>query len=297
MILLDGKKAFDFFIEKIQYETDLIKKNINESPCLCTILVGNNYSSKLYVNKKNSICSKIGFKTHFIHYNNDISEKLLINTIKKINLNKNIDGILVQMPLPNSINTNNIILSIDPNKDVDGFHPENLGKMALGIESYISATPKGILLLLEYFNITIKNKHCVIIGRSNIVGKPLSMLLSSNNDNFGNATVTLVHSYTQNIETYTRIADVIIIAVGIPYFLKANMIKKNAIIIDVGINKIFCKKTNTYKVIGDVDFNDVKEKSSYISPVPGGVGPMTIIGLLYNTLISFKKKIKYGKTL
>ncbi len=291
MNLLNGQIVFDFFIKKIKIESNYIIKKIKRKPCLATILVGNDYSSNIYIKKKISICKMIGFIPKLIKCEKIIKEKDLISIIKNLNLDSNIDGILVQLPLPQHINTNNIILSIDPIKDIDGFHPQNIGKMILGMPScIIPATPHGILLLLQYYKISLYSKYCVVVGRSNIVGRPISILLSSNS-NIGNATVTIVHNNTYNIKQYTKFADAIVVAVGKPYFITADMIKHNAIIIDVGINRIFCNKINKYKVVGDVKFDEVSKKASYITPVPGGIGPMTIIGLLKNTLLLIKQKI------
>ncbi|WP_185864625.1 bifunctional 5,10-methylenetetrahydrofolate dehydrogenase/5,10-methenyltetrahydrofolate cyclohydrolase [Blattabacterium cuenoti] len=280
--LLDGNQLALKIREEISKEIE--EKIINKKrriPHLGIILMGNNDSSITYVNSKIKECKKTGIKSTLIHLSSSISENILLKEIKKMNLNPLIDGFIVQLPLGKHINQEKIILSIDPKKDVDGFHPENFGKMALGMKSFFPATALGIITMLERNKIDISGKHSVIIGRSRIVGTPISILMSRKAYP-GNSTVTITHSKTPNIESFTKQADIIIVAIGIPKFIKSNMIKKGSIIIDVGINNI--KNNNKNILIGDVDFHNVYEKVSYITPVPGGVGPMTRIMLLKNTL-------------
>nr|MBA3675266.1 bifunctional 5,10-methylenetetrahydrofolate dehydrogenase/5,10-methenyltetrahydrofolate cyclohydrolase [Chitinophagaceae bacterium] len=247
------------------------------------VLVGNNGASETYVASKVKSCEEIGFKSTLIHLPNNVSEAELLELIHKLNYDNDVDGILVQLPLPKNISEDKIINLINPAKDVDGFHPVNVGKMVQGSETFISATPYGIILLLQHYNVETKGKHTVVIGRSNIVGRPVSILLSRN-DNPGNCTVTLCHSHTKNLKEICLQADIIIAALGRPGFLKADMVKQNAVVIDVGITRIenAAKKTG-YAIKGDVDFENVAPKCSYITPVPGGVGPMTIAALLMNT--------------
>ncbi len=278
--LLDGNllaKEIKNEICKI-IEKKILKKN-KRIPHLGIILTGNNSSSITYVNNKIKDCKNIGIKSSLIHLPINTSEKELLEKIKGMNKNPYIDGFIVQLPIEKHLNQDKIILSINPKKDVDGFHPENFGKMALEMKAFFPATALGILTLLEKYNIQISGKYTVIIGRSRIVGRPISILMSRKN-NPGNSTVTLTHSQTPNIEFYTKQADIIIVAVGIPGFLKGKMIKKGAIIIDVGIH------THDKKILGDVDFYSVYGKASYLTPVPGGIGPMTRVMLLKNTLIA-----------
>ncbi|WP_185849400.1 bifunctional 5,10-methylenetetrahydrofolate dehydrogenase/5,10-methenyltetrahydrofolate cyclohydrolase [Blattabacterium cuenoti] len=259
-------------------EKEILNKD-KRIPHLGIILTGNNSSSITYVNNKIKECKNIGIKYSLIHLPINSLENELLEEIKKMNKNPHIDGFIVQFPLEKNINQDKIILSINPKKDVDGFHPENFGKMALDIKTFFPATALGILTLLERYKIKISGKYTVIIGRSRIVGRPISILMSRKS-NFGNSTVTLTHSKTPNIEYYTKQADIIIVAVGIPGFLKGEMIKKGAIVIDVGIH------SNEKKILGDVDFYSVYGKASYLTPVPGGVGPMTRVMLLKNTLMA-----------
>ncbi|WP_185866184.1 bifunctional 5,10-methylenetetrahydrofolate dehydrogenase/5,10-methenyltetrahydrofolate cyclohydrolase [Blattabacterium cuenoti] len=280
--LLNGNQLAIEIREEISKE---IEKNIlnkkKRVPHLGIILTGNNRSSITYVNSKLKECKNIGIKSSLIHLPVGCLEKKLLEEINKMNQNPLIDGFIVQLPLEKHINQEKVILSINPNKDVDGFHPENFGKMALNIKSFFPATALGILTLLERNQIKIPGKHTVVIGRSRIVGRPISILMSRRS-NSGNSTVTLTHSHTTNIEYYTKQADIIIVAVGIPEFLKGKMIKKGAVVIDVGINSA----KNERKILGDVDFYSVYGKASYLTPVPGGVGPMTRVMLLKNTLIA-----------
>ncbi|WP_185860996.1 bifunctional 5,10-methylenetetrahydrofolate dehydrogenase/5,10-methenyltetrahydrofolate cyclohydrolase [Blattabacterium cuenoti] len=278
--LLDGNllaKEIRNEISKIIKEK-ILNKN-KRIPHLGIILIGNNSSSITYVNNKIKECKNIGIEYSLIHLSVNTLEKELLKEIKKMNQNPYVDGFIVQFPLEKHMNHDKIILSINPKKDVDGFHPENFGKMALDMKSFVPATALGILTLLKKYKIQISGKYTVIIGRSRIVGRPISILMSRKNDT-GNSTVTLTHSKTINIEYYTKQADIIIVAVGIPGFLKGKMIKTGAIVIDVGIHK------NEKKILGDVDFYSVYGKASYLTPVPGGIGPMTRVMLLKNTLMA-----------
>lgn len=291
--ILNGNLVAKLIKNKIKLEVLKLKKQTQKTPHLAAILIGKKEESVVYVNNKIKDCEEVGFKSSFINLKEDISEYELLKVINKLNIEKNLDGYIIQLPLPRQINYQNIIMEIHPDKDLDCFHPQNFGKMALEMNTFLPATPGGILLLLKYYKILIEKKHCVILGRSNIVGKPMSILMSRKNK-LGNCTVTIIHSKSSNIEFYTKQADIIISAIGIPCFLKASMIKNDAIIIDVGITQIQDKNYKKgYYFVGDVDFKEVKNKASYITPVPGGVGPMTRVMLLKNTLLSFKKKIEY----
>ena len=281
--ILSGKEVSKFYKNKIRGNIlDLKKKGI--IPGLAVVLVGDDPASKIYVNSKSRTCSKLGIFSKTLTYSNKITQTELITVIEKLNKDKQINGILVQMPLPSHIDEFEIINCILPEKDVDGFHPENLGKLVIGKESFVSCTPAGILAILKYYNISVEGKHVVIIGRSNIVGKPLLNLLYQKND-FGNATVTICHSKTKNLSKITSQADILIVAAGNPNMITVDMIKEGSVIIDVGINRIKDESTKKgYRIVGDVDFEGVKNKVSAITPVPGGVGPMTITMLMQNTL-------------
>lgn len=290
MILLDGKKASAIVQETIAKEVSSIKKQGKRPPHLVAILVGKNGASVTYVNNKVTACERVGFNSSIIELPEDVTQDELLKKIKELNEDNNIDGFIVQLPLPKHINEQEILLSINPEKDADGFHPTNFGRMALGLESFIPATPYGILELLTQYQIPTEGKNVVIIGRSDIVGKPISILLSQKP---WNATVTLTHSRTQNLTDYTKKADIIIAAIGIPNFLKAEMIKDGAVIIDVGITRVEDSSSKKgFRIVGDVDFENVKEKTSHITPVPGGVGPMTIAMLLKNTLNAYIRNQK-----
>lgn len=290
MILLDGKKASAIVQETIAKEVSSIKKQGKRPPHLVAILVGKNGASVTYVNNKVTACERVGFNSSIIELPEDVTQDELLKKIKELNEDNNIDGFIVQLPLPKHINEQEILLSINPEKDADGFHPTNFGRMALGLESFIPATPYGILELLTQYQIPTEGKNVVIIGRSDIVGKPISILLSQKP---WNATVTLTHSRTQNLTDYTKKADIIIAAIGIPNFLKAEMIKDGAVIIDVGITRVEDSSSKKgFRIVGDVDFENIKEKTSYITPVPGGVGPMTIAMLLKNTLNAYIRNQK-----
>ena len=283
MQLLDGKLASQAIKNELKSKVDRLKKQGSKVPHLAAVLVGNNGASETYVSSKVKNCEEIGFKSTLLRLAETISEDALLEVIHKLNYDNDVDGILVQLPLPKHISEEKIINLIEPGKDVDGFHPVSLGKMVHGADTFISATPYGILLLLKHYKIETKGKHAVVIGRSNIVGRPISILLSRNDD-IGNCTVTLCHSQTKNLKEICVQADIIIAALGKPEFLKADMIKKDAVVIDVGITRVedASKKTG-YSIKGDVDFENVSQKCSYITPVPGGVGPMTIAALLMNT--------------
>jgi len=283
MKLLDGKITSQAIRDDLKAKVTELKNNGTKVPHLVAILVGNNGASETYVAAKVKCCEEVGFKSTLLQLPESVSENELLDVIHKLNYDNDVDGILVQLPLPKHISEEKIINIIDPSKDVDGFHPANVGKMVQGAETFISATPYGILLLLQHYNIETKGKHAVVIGRSNIVGRPISILLSRN-DEPGNCTVTLCHSYTKNLKEICLQADIIITALGKPGFLKADMVKDDVIIIDVGITRIGDpSKKSGYAIKGDVDFENVAPKCSYITPVPGGVGPMTIAALLINT--------------
>ena len=286
MIILDGKKTSDQIKLEIRDEVNKMKLKGKRVPHLAAVLVGNDGASLTYVGSKVRSCDYVGFKSSLIKLNNDISEKKLLDEIKKLNDNPILDGYIVQLPLPKHINEQTILLAIDPKKDVDGFHPENFGRMALQLNSYIPATPFGIIQLLERYEVPTSGKHCVVVGRSHIVGKPISILMSQKRS-AGNSTVTLAHSRTENLGAITRQADIIIMALGIPEYLKADMVKNGVTVIDVGITRVPDKNNSKgYSIKGDVAFEEVSKKASFITPVPGGVGPMTIAMLLKNTLLA-----------
>lgn len=286
MNILDGKKVSNDIKNEIAEVVTKMKANGEKVPHLAAVLVGENGASLTYVNSKVKSCERIGFDSTLVKLDADISEENLLAEIEKLNADKNIDGFIVQLPLPKHIDEQKILLAVHPDKDVDGFHPTNFGKMALDMPSFIPATPFGIIELLERYKIETSGKHCVVIGRSHIVGRPMSILMSRKGFP-GDATVTLTHSRTQNLEAITKNADIVISALGVPNFLKANMVKDGAVIIDVGITRVTDETApRGYKIVGDVDFEEVAPKSSYITPVPGGVGPMTIAMLLKNTLLA-----------
>ncbi|MEC7895471.1 MAG: bifunctional methylenetetrahydrofolate dehydrogenase/methenyltetrahydrofolate cyclohydrolase FolD [Bacteroidota bacterium] len=287
-IIIDGKKISTLIKEEIKNQVEEIKSQGGRVPHLAAVLVGEDGASLTYVSNKVSSCKQVGFKSSLINLPYEIKEEKLLKEITRLNNDKEVDGFIVQLPLPKHIDQNKVLLSINPKKDVDGFHPTNFGKMALDMETFVSATPYGIIELLERYNIDTNGKHTVVIGRSNIVGRPISILMSRK-AKLGNSTVTVVHSRTKNLETFTKNADIVISALGIPNFLKASMVKDGVVIIDVGINRVKdLNKTKGYVLKGDVDFESVKEKASYITPVPGGVGPMTIASLIQNTLKAYK---------
>ena len=290
MEILDGKKLSQQIKEEIKQAVILRKKKGEKIPHLAALLVGNDGASLTYVGSKVRSCEQVGFKSTLIRLESNITEQALLDKIKELNNDDTLDGYIVQLPLPNHIDEEKILLAIDPKKDVDGFHPSNFGRMALEMDSYIPATPFGIMEMLKRNEIDISGKHCVVIGRSNIVGRPISILMSQKG-NPGNATVTVAHSRTKNIEQLTQKADIIVSALGIPEFLKGYMVKEGVIVIDVGITRVQDDShPKGYVIKGDVAFDEVAKKSSYITPVPGGVGPMTIAMLLKNTLLSCERK-------
>ncbi len=291
MQLLDGKHVSSHIKAQIKSQVDSILAQGKRAPHLVAILVGDNPASKAYVGSKVKTCAELGFESTLITYTTDVAEEELLAKIKECNQNEAIDGILVQLPLPKHIDENKVIDAIDAYKDVDGFHPENLGKMMLSQESFVPATPYGILLMLEYYGIKTSGMNCVVIGRSNIVGTPMSILLSRNSEP-GNCTVTMCHSKTKNMIDFCKNADIIIAAIGKPRFVKADMVKEGAIVIDVGINRIESTETKSgFRLVGDVDFDEVAPKCSYITPVPGGVGLMTICALMKNTLLAYQRRL------
>ncbi len=291
MILLDGKKTSNDIQDEIAFEVSQIRSSGLRRPHLAAILVGNNGASETYVNAKVAACKRVGFQSTLLNFDSDISEEELLFQIDSVNKDQEIDGLIVQLPLPNHIDEMKITQAINPAKDVDGFHPLNIGKMTLGLPTYLPATPAGILELISRYNIETSGKHCVVVGRSHIVGAPMSILMSQNS-NPGNCTVTLTHSKTKNLTSITRKADILIVALGKPEFITSDMVKEGVCIIDVGITRVKSNKTKSgWKLLGDVSFDEVKSKCSFITPVPGGVGPMTIAMLLKNTLQSVKRSI------
>ena len=291
MILIDGKKISLELQSEIAVEVKELIANGKKQPHLAAILVGDDPASQTYVNSKVKACDNVGFKSTLVRFESSVTEQTLLAKIEELNNNVDIDGYIIQLPLPRHISEQKMIEAIHPNKDVDGFHPVNVGRLVLNLPTYISATPFGIIQLLERYDIPTDGKHCVVIGRSHIVGSPMSILMSKNTT-VGNCTVTLCHSHTKNLKEHTLNADIIIAAIGKPNFLTADMVKQGAVIIDVGINRVDdTSLTKGFKLVGDVSFAEVSEKSSYITPVPGGVGPMTIASLLKNTLIAAKKLV------
>ncbi|ARV13944.1 bifunctional methylenetetrahydrofolate dehydrogenase/methenyltetrahydrofolate cyclohydrolase FolD [Polaribacter sp. SA4-12] len=289
MILLDGKKTSAEIKEEIALEVRDLKDRGFETPHLAAIIVGNDGASITYVNAKVKACERVGFESTLIRLPEDTTEEDLLNEIAILNVDNDIDGFIVQLPLPKHIDEQKILMAVDPDKDVDGFHPTNVGKMALNLPTFISATPFGILELLERYNVETSGKHVVVLGRSHIVGSPMSILLSQKRK-IGNATVTMCHSRTQNLKEFTLQADIIIAAIGIPEFLKADMVKDNVTVIDVGITRLAdSSKKSGFRLVGDVAFDEVAKKSEFITPVPGGVGPMTIAMLLKNTLLACQR--------
>jgi len=289
MEILDGKKLSEQIKEEIKQAVSLRKENGLKTPHLAAVLVGNDGASLTYVGSKVKSCERVGFKSTLIRLEDSISEEALLSKIKELNQDDTLDGYIVQLPLPKHINEEKILLAVDPKKDVDGFHPANFGRMALEMESFIPATPFGIMEMLKRYDLDISGKHCVVIGRSHIVGRPISILMSQKGQP-GNATVTLAHSRTKNLAALTQKADIIVSALGVPDFLKADMVKQGVIVIDVGITRVSDENhPRGYVIKGDVDFKAVAKKSSYITPVPGGVGPMTIAMLLQSTLLSCER--------
>jgi len=292
MQLLDGKKISEDIKDEITIEVNKMKANGEKIPHLAAVIVGNDGASLTYVNSKVKACERVGFESTLVKLPSTISELELLKKIEELNQDDNIDGFIVQLPLPKQIDEQKVLMAIDPSKDVDGFHPENFGKMALDMTTFIPATPFGILELLERYNVETAGKHTVVIGRSHIVGRPMSILMGRKGFP-GNSTVTLTHSHTKNISQITTQADIIITALGVPNYLKAEMVKDGVVVIDVGITRVADDSEKGYKITGDVDFENVSKKASFITPVPGGVGPMTIAMLLKNTLLAREmRKIK-----
>jgi len=289
MVILDGKKTSEDIRIEIKAEVDSIRKKGKKIPHLAAVLVGNVGASVTYVNAKIKDCEEVGFVSSLVRLSDTVSERELIEEIEKLNNDDEVDGFIVQLPLPSHIDEKKIILAIKPEKDVDGFHPENIGKMALNFPGFLPATPYGILQLLQRYNVDTTGKHCVVVGRSNIVGSPMSILMARNAYP-GNCTVTLTHSRTVNFKEICRQADILIVALGKPEYIKADMVKEGVVIVDVGITRIpDTSKKSGYRIVGDVDFNSVASKCTFLTPVPGGVGPMTRASLLKNTLLASKK--------
>jgi methylenetetrahydrofolate dehydrogenase (NADP+) / methenyltetrahydrofolate cyclohydrolase len=287
MIILDGKQTGNDIKVELTARVDQLVKEGKRPPHLAAVLVGNDGASLTYVGSKVRSCERIGYESTLIQLPEETTEKELLQQIDRLNANAAIDGFIVQLPLPKHIDEEKVLMAIDPHKDVDGFHPTNFGKMALDMESFIPATPYGIMELLRRYEIDISGKHAVVIGRSHIVGRPMSILLSRKSSP-GNATVTLTHSRTKNLAAITKEADIVVSALGVPNFLKEDMVKEGAIVIDVGITRVSDEShSKGYVITGDVDYEKVKDKASFITPVPGGVGPMTIAMLLQNTYLAY----------
>lgn len=292
MTILDGKKISNQIKEEIAIEVEGMKERGEKVPHLAAVLVGNDGASLTYVGSKVRSCKKIGFESTLVHLPEETTEEELLRQVNELNTNDDIDGYIVQLPLPKHIDEEKVLMAVDPDKDVDGFHPTNFGKMALDMESFISATPYGIMELLSRYNVETLGKHVVVIGRSHIVGRPISILMSQKGKS-ADATVTLAHSRTKNLKELTLQADIIVSALGIPHFLKADMVKDGVVIIDVGITRVADENNERgYYIAGDVDFDNVSKKASFITPVPGGVGPMTIAMLLKNTLLARERHRK-----
>ncbi len=291
MNLIDGKLTSKEVRKDLAIEVEKILSAGGRRPHLAAVLVGHDGGSESYVSGKMKACEEVGFKSSLIRYEDDVTEEELLAKVMELNEDDGLDGFIVQLPLPKHISEEKVTETINPRKDVDGFHPQNVGRMTIGMPAFISATPQGIMELLKRYNIETSGKHCVVVGRSNIVGRPMSILLSQKS-NHGNATVTVCHSRTPNIQEVCRQADILIAAIGLPGFVKEDMVKEGAVVIDVGTTRIKSDKTKSgWKLKGDVDFDAVAPKCSYITPVPGGVGPMTITSLLINTLKSAKGEV------
>ncbi|MBL7762177.1 MAG: bifunctional methylenetetrahydrofolate dehydrogenase/methenyltetrahydrofolate cyclohydrolase FolD [Chitinophagaceae bacterium] len=283
MQILDGKKAAQAIKDELKLDVAQLAVEGKKIPHLAAILVGNNGASETYVAAKVKSCEEVGFKSTLIRFEEDISEIKLLEKIEELNSDPDVDGILVQLPLPKHISDEQVINTVHPDKDVDGFHPESVGRMVQGLPAFVAATPYGIMLLLEHYKIDTKGKHAVVVGRSNIVGRPMSVLLSSNSP-YGNCTVTICHSHTKNLKEICLQADIIVAALGRPEFVTEDMVKEGAVVIDVGITRVIdTSKKSGFKLKGDVDYENVAPKCSWITPVPGGVGPMTIGALMKNT--------------
>ncbi|MFP4620902.1 MAG: bifunctional methylenetetrahydrofolate dehydrogenase/methenyltetrahydrofolate cyclohydrolase FolD [Bacteroidales bacterium] len=293
MELIDGKKLSSTLKDEIAREVEEIKKIGGKTPHLVAVLVGNDPASETYVNNKEKACNKVGIESEVIRLEESISQEDLLKKVDELNNNPEVDGFIVQLPLPEHIDDQKVIEAVDPKKDVDGFHPVNMGRMVLGLSSYLPATPAGILEMLKRYDIETEGKDCAVLGRSNIVGKPVANLLLQKATP-GNCTVTVCHSRTKNLEQVLAKADILIVAMGKMEFVTADMVKEGAVVIDVGIHRIRSDKTKSgWKLKGDVKYDEVKEKASYITPVPGGVGPMTIVSLLKNTVAASQGRI-YG---
>ena len=289
--LIDGKALSGIIREEIRVEAEKIKEERGRSPKLVAVIVGENPASQSYVRGKVRACDAAAFNSETIKLPDSTSEEALIEVVLKLNADESVDGFIVQLPLPDHINSDNIIMAIDPKKDVDGFHPVNFGKMAQGLPAFLPATPFGIITMLDRYGVETSGKQCVVLGRSNIVGTPISILMSRK-AKVGNATVTLTHSRTKNLKEELLRADIIIAAIGIPNFVTEDMVKDGVVVIDVGINRVEdSSRKSGYKLVGDVDFEPVRNKASLITPVPGGVGPMTVCSLLWNTLLAAKGSI------
>lgn len=287
--IIDGKLIASKVKEEIKTDVAAMIDAEEDTPHLVAVIVGDDPASQTYVASKERAAKSVGITSSVYKFPSDITEEELLNTIDFLNNDDDVDGFIVQLPLPDHINVNTVIDRIDPQKDVDGFHPVNVGRMVLGQPSYVSATPAGVMELLKRYGIDTEGKHCVVLGRSNIVGSPMSILMSRKT-NPGNSTVTICHSKTKDMESITRQADILICAIGAPNFVKEDMVKDGAVVIDVGMHRIPADNEKGYKITGDVDFEQVKNKASFITPVPGGVGPMTIAMLLKNTLLAFKNE-------
>ncbi|NOQ73401.1 MAG: bifunctional 5,10-methylene-tetrahydrofolate dehydrogenase/5,10-methylene-tetrahydrofolate cyclohydrolase [Crocinitomix sp.] len=290
MILLDGKKTSNDIKDEITIKVAELKKKGRKTPHLAAIIVGANGASITYVNAKVKACEKVGFESTLVQLPEDVSEAELLSKIDELNNDDRIDGFIVQLPLPKHIDEHKVTLAVSPEKDVDGFHPENLGRMVLDLPCFLPATPYGIVQLLDRYDIETSGKDCVVIGRSHIVGSPMSILMARNNK-VGNCTVTLTHSRTKNLIDYTKKADIIIVALGKAEFLTADMVKEGVVVVDVGITRVKdASRKSGFRLLGDVKFDEVAPKCSYITPVPGGVGPMTIASLMMNTLQAMDMK-------
>ncbi|MBR7027726.1 MAG: bifunctional 5,10-methylene-tetrahydrofolate dehydrogenase/5,10-methylene-tetrahydrofolate cyclohydrolase [Bacteroidales bacterium] len=289
MKLLDGRATSANLQAQIAAEVDYFLDKGWRRPHLTAILVGDDGASQTYVANKERSCKKVGFDSTVLRLPASTTEEELLAEVKRLNDDDSVDGFIIQLPLPKHIDEQKIIMAVSPTKDVDGFHPENVGRLCLGLDTFVSATPYGIITLLEEYGIETRSKHCVVLGRSNIVGRPIANLLSAKAKP-GDCTVTICHSRTQNIEQYTRSADIIIAALGVPGFLKGDMVKDGVVVVDVGITRVPAETEKGYRIMGDVNFDEVAPKCSYITPVPGGVGPMTIVSLMRNTLKAYKAK-------
>ncbi|MDL2251422.1 bifunctional 5,10-methylene-tetrahydrofolate dehydrogenase/5,10-methylene-tetrahydrofolate cyclohydrolase [Odoribacter sp. OttesenSCG-928-J03] len=290
MELIDGKKISAQVKQELADQITEMQKNGGKTPHLVAVLVGNDAASETYVAAKVKACKEVGVKSTELRYADDMTEDQLMEVVEKLNNDPDVDGYIVQLPLPKHISEDKILMAIDPSKDVDGFHPCNIGNMVLSLPTYLPATPAGIVELMKRYKIETKGKHCVVLGRSNIVGTPMAILMSRKAE-YADCTVTMCHSRTKNIKELTLQADILIVAIGIPHFVTADMVKEDAVVVDVGIHRVPSETTKSgFCLTGDVDFENVAPKCSYITPVPGGVGPMTIISLLQNTLEAAKKK-------